>query len=277
MSGLPARHRPHPPDWTLFAVSARARHHVHGDQKAGRMLDIGGTLREARTRGGVRLEDAAAATRIRVKYLAALEDERFGALPEDVYARAFLRTYADFLGLNGDLYAAELAARLEASRPPPPPPPPEPRFTFPRLDRRLFVLVGASGVVLLIGLVAWQGGEPQIRMPRDTTAEVAAPTKTIVPKPRAPRRAAPATGRLALAATRGDCWLSVRAGARDGRILYEGTLAEGEQVRVAGRRLWVRIGAPWNLDVTLNGRRLKGLPEDTGNVLVTATGVAPAS
>jgi cytoskeleton protein RodZ len=240
------------------------------------MLDIGGTLREARTRGGLRLEDAAAATRIRMKYLAALEDERFGALPEDVYARAFLRTYADFLGLDGDLYAAELAARLEASRPPPPPPPPEPRFTLPRIDRRLLVLVGACGAVLLVALVAWHGGDPQVRMPPETTVEVAPATKTIVPKPRAPRRVAPAR-RLVLAATRGDCWLSVRAGGPDGRVLYEGMVAEGGQVRVSGRRLWVRIGAPWNLEASLNGRPLQGLPADTGNVLVTPAGIAPAA
>jgi cytoskeleton protein RodZ len=240
------------------------------------MLDIGGTLREARTRGGLELDDAAAATRIRVKHLAALEDERFSALPEDVYARAFLRTYANFLGLDGDLYAAELGARIEASRPPPPPPPPEPRFRFPRLDRRVLVPLGAGGALLLIGLVAWHGGDTQLRMPPESTVEVTAATKTIVRSPRTPQRIArPATGRLVLAASRGDCWLSVRAGSRDGRVLYEGTVRAGEQVRVAGRRLWVRIGAPWNLDATLNGRIVHSLPGDTGNVLVTSAGIAP--
>lgn len=240
------------------------------------MLDIGGTLREARTRSGLALDDAAAATRIRIKYLAALEDERFGALPEDVYARAFLRTYANFLGLDGDLYAAELTDRIEASRPPPPPPPPEPRFRFPRFDRRVLVPLGAGGALLFIGLVAWHGGDPQVRMPPQSTVEVAAETKTIAPKP--PKRVTrPATGRLVLAATRGDCWLSVRSGSRDGRVLYEGTVSAGELVRVDGPRLWVRIGAPWNLDASLNGRVIRSLPADTGNVLVTPTGIAPAS
>jgi cytoskeleton protein RodZ len=244
----------------------------------GRMLDIGDTLREARTRSGLELDDAAVATRIRVKYLAALEDERFSALPEDVYARAFLRTYADYLGLDGDLYAAELTDRIEASRPPPPPPPPEPRFTFPRLDRRVLVPLGAGGVVLFVALVAWHGGDPQVRMPPEPTVEVAAATKTIAPKPKPPKRvASPATGRLVLAATQGDCWLSVRSGSRDGRVLYEGMVSAGEQVRVAGPRLWVRIGAPWNLEASLNGRSIEDLPADTGNVLVTPTGIAPAS
>jgi cytoskeleton protein RodZ len=56
------------------------------------MFQLGSTLREARTRQGLELRDAAEATRIRVKFLAALEDERFGELPAEVYARAFLRT-----------------------------------------------------------------------------------------------------------------------------------------------------------------------------------------
>jgi cytoskeleton protein RodZ len=240
------------------------------------MLDIGGTLREARTRSGLELNDAAAATRIRVKYLAAFEDERFSALPEDVYARAFLRTYADFLGLDGDLYAAELNARIEASRPPPPPPPPEPRFRFPRFDRRVLVPLGAAGALLFVALVAWHGGDSQVRIPPESTVGVAAATKTIARAPRAPKRVVPlGTGHLVLAATRGDCWLSVRLGSRDGRVLYEGMVSAGEQVRVAGPRLWVRIGAPWNLEATLNGRPIQGLPADTGNVLVTPAGIAP--
>jgi cytoskeleton protein RodZ len=243
------------------------------------MLDIGGTLREARTRNGLALDDAAAATRIRIKFLAAFEDERFGALPEDVYARAFLRTYADFLGLDGDLYAAELNARLEANRPPPPPPPPEPRFTLPRLDRRVLAVAGAGGLLLFVGLVAWRGGDSQVPVPQQSTVEVAAATKTIAHahRPRTRAVSSPPTGRLVLAAARGDCWLSVRARSREGRILYEGMVSEGDQVRVAGPRLWVRIGAPWNIDATLNGRRIADLPADTGNVLVTATGVAPAT
>jgi cytoskeleton protein RodZ len=243
------------------------------------MLDIGGTLREARTRKGLALDDAAAATRIRIKFLAAFEDERFSALPEDVYARAFLRTYADLLGLDGDLYAAELNARLEASRPPPPPPPPEPRFTLPRLDRRFLVVAGAGGALLFVGLVAWRGGDTGMRMPPQTTVEVAAVTQTITPTQKPPTRAGGSvtTGRLVLVATRGDCWLSVRAGSRDGRVLYEGMVSEGDQFRIAGPRLWVRIGAPWNLDATLNGRRIADLPADTADVLVTPAGIAPAT
>ena len=60
------------------------------------------------------------------------------------------------------------------------------------------------------------------------------------------------------------------------RVLDEGLLRAGTTVHVAARRLWIRIGAPSNLDARLNGRALRGLPTDTGNVFVTAAGLEPA-
>lgn len=243
------------------------------------MLEIGSTLQEARTRQGLELEDAAEATRIRVKFLAALEGERFGELPAEVYARAFLRTYADFLGLDSELFVAELNARIEASRPPPPPPPPEPRFTLPRLDRRFGAVLGFAAAFLIAGLVGWHRGTGS---PEGTgslsKSEVAAAHKTIARRPATPKTVAgPVAVRLLLVAARGDCWLSVRMGSREGRVLYEGMLREGDSLPVTGKRLWIRIGAPWNLEAKLNGRPVSGLPGDTDNVLVTPAGLSPAS
>jgi cytoskeleton protein RodZ len=242
------------------------------------MLEIGSTLQKARGRQGLELQDAAEATRIRVKFLAALEGERFGELPAEVYARAFLRTYADYLGLDSDLFVAELNARIEASRPPPPPPPPEPRFTLPRLDRRLAALLGAAAALLIVGLVGWHYGGRSSKQTRSLAkSQVAAANKTIAHPPATPKLAGkPAIGRLVLVATRGDCWLSVRTGWREGRVLYEGMLREGDSLPVAGERLWIRIGAPWNLEGRLNGKVLSSLPTDTGNVFVTPAGLSPA-
>jgi hypothetical protein len=244
---------------------------------AGPMFQLGSTLREARTRQGLELQDAAEATRIRVKFLAALEDERLGELPAEVYARGFLRAYAEFLGLDGDVYVAELNSRLEARRPLPPPPP-EPRLTLPSLDWRVTALVGGAAAVVLVSLVAWHyGGRPQPRPQAAATSQVASAKKAIAPPPAVATRARPpAVARLVLVAARGDCWLSIRAKSRDGRVLEEGLLREGFAVRVAAKRLWIRIGAPWNLDARLNGRALRGLPADTGNVFVTAAGLEPA-
>jgi hypothetical protein len=55
---------------------------------------------------------------------------------------------------------------------------------------------------------------------------------------------------VVVAATRGTCWLLVRAG--DARI-YEGTLQPGQTVRFTQRPLWIRFGAPWNVDVRVDG------------------------
>jgi cytoskeleton protein RodZ len=241
------------------------------------MIEIGSTLQKARTRQGLELQDAAEATRIRVKFLAALEGERFGELPAEVYAKAFLRTYADYLGLESELFVAELNARIEASKPPPPPPP-EPRFTLPRLDRRLAALLGAAAAILIVGLVGWHFGDGSSKQTRSLSkSEVAAANKTIAHRPTTPKLAGkPAIGRLVLVAAGGDCWLSVRTGSREGRVLYEGMLREGDSLPVAGKRLWIRIGAPWNLEARLNGRVLSSLPTDTGNVFVTPAGLSPA-
>ena len=239
------------------------------------MFELGATLRHARSEQGLDVDDVAAATRIRSKYLVAFEDERFGSLPDEVYARAFIRTYANFLGLDGELYAGELSARLEAARPPPPPPPPEPRLRLPSLDRRALTAVGTAVGLVLVVLVAWHNGGGTERMP-DLRATSVAGVETTIARRRAARpAAAPRTGRLVLAATRGDCWLTVRARSRGGRVLYEGLLREGSTVGVTGTRVWVRVGAPWNLAASWNGRPLEGLPADTGNVVVTRDGIQP--
>jgi cytoskeletal protein RodZ len=63
---------------------------------------IGDTLRAARREHGTSLADAAAETRVRETYLAALEEEDFTALGGDVYVKGFLRSYARYLGVDPD-------------------------------------------------------------------------------------------------------------------------------------------------------------------------------
>jgi cytoskeletal protein RodZ len=61
---------------------------------------IGDTLSEARTRRAVDLEEVHAATGIRPRYLEAIEQEDWDALPEEFYARSFIRKYARFLDVD---------------------------------------------------------------------------------------------------------------------------------------------------------------------------------
>ena len=76
------------------------------------MFEIGNSLREARLRRHIEFADAEHGTKIRGKYLRALEDERFELLPSHTYIKGFLRSYADYLGLDGQLYVDEYNSRF---------------------------------------------------------------------------------------------------------------------------------------------------------------------
>jgi cytoskeleton protein RodZ len=74
---------------------------------------IGAILREARNRRKVDLEEVEAATRIRARYLRAIENEEWDVLPGGVYTRGFIRTYASFLGLDGERLAEDYRNSVE--------------------------------------------------------------------------------------------------------------------------------------------------------------------
>src|SRR6201992_3653979 len=64
------------------------------------MEQSGARLREARMRGKIDINQVESDTKIRAKYLRAMENEEWSLLPGDIYAKTFLRTYADYLGLD---------------------------------------------------------------------------------------------------------------------------------------------------------------------------------
>lgn len=68
---------------------------------------IGATLREARNRRKLDLSEVEAAIKIRPRYLSALENEEWDVLPGGAYTRGFIRTYAAYLGLDGERLADE--------------------------------------------------------------------------------------------------------------------------------------------------------------------------
>jgi transcriptional regulator with XRE-family HTH domain len=77
------------------------------------MPEIGATLREARMRARIDISEIEAETKIRAKYLRALENEEWGLLPGPAYVRSFLRTYAEALGLDAKLLLEEYKLRYE--------------------------------------------------------------------------------------------------------------------------------------------------------------------
>lgn len=247
------------------------------------VLEVGNSLREARRRRGVALSDAEAATMIRSRYLDALEHERFELLPAGPYARSFLREYAEFLGLDGDILAAEYDLRFAPQEPPPEPPSTRRELADLFADIPIVTPLLGLAVVVLAGVGVWLLGRSQarpvssappsqvlVRTPTTTPATQAAPPHTKHAVVHAAVRPP-----LTLTAARGSCWLSVHLGSGSGKTLYEGTLQAGQSVRFGLRRpLWIRIGAPWNVDAMIGSRSMTAsLPSLTGNVLVSRGGV----
>ena len=77
---------------------------------------IGAVLEKARKQRGLTLDEAGYATKIRKRYLDGLEREDFGVLPDAVYTRGFLKTYANYLGLDGEDLARQLRDRRRSRR-----------------------------------------------------------------------------------------------------------------------------------------------------------------
>ena len=77
------------------------------------MADIGTTLREARIRARIDISEVEARTKIRAKYLRAIENEEWDLLPGPVYVKSFLRTYGDFLGVDSRSLVDEYKRRYE--------------------------------------------------------------------------------------------------------------------------------------------------------------------
>ena len=79
-------------------------------------MRIGEVLKQARARAGLEIRAVEEQTKIRVKYLRALEDEEWDALPSSAYAKGFLRTYAHLLGLDGEALADAYRRQVETGR-----------------------------------------------------------------------------------------------------------------------------------------------------------------
>src|SRR3984893_19361206 len=119
------------------------------------MWTLGETLRQARLDKGVSLADAARETRIRRGYLEALEAEDAAALPPAVYTRGFLRTYAEYLGLNAQAMV-DLFQPTARRDPAPSLRPAVPHIAIPRQIPVRPLLYGVSGLVFVALLVfAW--------------------------------------------------------------------------------------------------------------------------
>jgi cytoskeletal protein RodZ len=221
-------------------------------------------------RRGVDFAQAELAIKIRGKYLRALEDEQFDVLPAETYVKGFLRTYAEYLGLDGQLYVDEFNSRFVAGeqhearsgRP---------RRSTARPQRRtrgtetmvVLIALAAIGVLTVIVISAWTTSDkPRASTPPpkhvSTTAHVTPPL-------------------LALTARRGASHVIVHTGSATGAIRYEGTVQTGDNtVAIRGKRLWVALDSPENLRIEIRGKRVSVPGSRPRVIIVSATGWRPA-
>jgi cytoskeletal protein RodZ len=241
---------------------------------------LGETLRQARLDKSVSLADAARDTRIRRSYLEALESEDYAALPPPVYTRGFLRTYAEYLGLNPqamvDLY--QPSARRE---PGPALRPAVPHLAIPRQIPLRPVLYSLGGIVFVLTLgFAWNWyqdvqhtlnqsdanirqarlGTPTpigARLPTSIAAVLASPTPTLEPTaeptPEPTVTPTPAIDGI-LVEFRTNARVYVEA-AVDGKQVVAETLAAGtqRQLPLAQTSVIMRTSNGSALDITVNG------------------------
>lgn len=221
------------------------------------MPAIGESLREARLRHNVDIGEVSAQTKIRAKYLRALENEEFDQLPGPTYVRTFLRTYAEYLGLDGALLVEAYRAEHGAASEDEPLTPFAPGATgrrgardrglngpSPMLSGPLPVIAAVAAVIvvglLLIGLVSGDDDGDDPTPPPVSTVE----TETDAEPKKRPggnreskqeRSKGPITLEITPATPTYTC---VDDGA--GEVLFEETTSEAERFR--GKVLRVNLG-----------------------------------
>jgi cytoskeleton protein RodZ len=225
------------------------------------MFDIGSSLREARLRQDLDFPELEERTKIRPKYLRALEDEHFDILPAPTYVRGFLRSYAEALGLDGQPFVDEYNSRftvgeeeapLRARRMPQPQ-----RARAPRESRLAAVALVAIAVATALVIAAWKFGGPE----GEKVPGLSTPVTNLATNARG-------NAHLVVRASEGSSWMEVRSATSSGKLLYSGTLEQGQRKTFDGKSLQVALAKPQHVVVRLNGNRVE-LPRGTTFVVTS--------
>jgi len=207
------------------------------------VFEIGNSLREARVRQGLEYPQIELATKIRAKYIHALEEEQFGLLPAHTYVKGFLRTYAEFLGLDGQLYVDEFSSRFTGDGIEDAPRRVAPRVHQDRGIERKVLVLALAGIATLTALVivAWKfgGGDS------GTPSVVTQPSQTTAP---------PVVGGLRLTGVKKGTYIEVRRSSATGAVLLQATLAPGKIERIDGTRFWLYVRRSSGVRVALGGK-----------------------
>jgi cytoskeleton protein RodZ len=226
---------------------------------------LGTRLRQAREAKGAPLHEVEWATKIKSAYLEALEEENFRLIPGAVYVRGFLRTYANYLGIDPepliDEYnrADETAAEIISTR------------SAVQIDKRPLVVTPAMIVgVALILLLAVFGlyvktqfdryqaslAATSLATPRPTVLSPA-PSPVAVPTPHpSPTPQAPAGVQLVVKVVNGPAWVRVDVDGKPSTETDVGKIYQPGAVLTFTGTQTVRVisGRASNTTVTLNGK-----------------------
>jgi cytoskeleton protein RodZ len=211
---------------------------------------IGETLREARIRQRVNIEELEQTTKIRAKYLRALENEEFGLLPGPTYVKSFLRTYAEKLGLDPHLLVEEFRAQYEPPEPlefqplASPPRDARRRPPTPRFGPGAAVVLAAIALLAFLLILGLTGGEDEPRRTVDTGPARAEP------EPERRRPAAPAQRVELRVIPAVPTYVCLDRG--PDQLVFEGTIAAPRTFR-APRLLRVNLGKR-SAQLRVNGR-----------------------
>jgi cytoskeleton protein RodZ len=205
------------------------------------MPDIGATLREARMRARIDISEVEASTKIRAKYLRALENEEWDLLPGPTYVKSFLRTYAEMLDLDAKLLVDEYKLRHERlseveMQPISAAAPGRERRRQGPVVPRWVVIVGIFAALLVtLSLLGGGGGAPQEPVVTTSLTQTTARTAPKPPPPARPRRV-----RVQIVAT-GAVNVCLKAG---NRTLVNGqTLTAGSKTRrFSAKRFRLTLG-----------------------------------
>jgi transcriptional regulator with XRE-family HTH domain len=218
------------------------------------VFEIGSTLRETRVRRKTTLQQAEDDTKIRVRYIQAMENDDFDLMPSPAYVKGFLRTYCEYLGLDADVILEEYRSRFEPS---------EEHEPFggnsalgrPRAHRRRNTLTFIALVSLLIlGLLYVLGRYDGSGNKPAPPVTVLSPTPQTTPTVHATATTA-AGFTVRIVAAQGPCWVQVTRGAAAGPVAYQATLALGQSYTLRARNtLYVRLGVPTDVSIKVTGR-----------------------
>lgn len=246
-------------------------------------MDVGNTLKEAREERGLSLEAAEEGTKIRRKYLEAMENEQFEVLPGRVYVKGFMRNYARFLGLDADDLVACYEELFPAETSPikvnEPEPVRENRYPLkwqPRFNKYVAAAIGIAllffiGTSLVGGMDLPGGQSPQVvqdkktgpATPENTTGrekESRPNNEQQVQKPPVENEGV----NLVLNVTEDRSWMQV---AVDGNIVFTGFISANESKSFsAQQRISVRAGNAGVVQAQLNGEDM-GLLGARGDVV----------